>query len=319
MLHALQPPILRETMTDNAQNSTSQWLKLSFLCPLPLLEPASDLLGILSGSGVEQSPETDEGATISGFFQLGTNDNGEEVSVESVMSEVQPQLSELFALYAAPLPAFTTALMADEDWATSWQQYFKPFEIVPGLIIKPSWEEFTPADNQQVIEMDPGMAFGTGQHASTQMALALIQDSMSQIQASSAFDVGTGTGILAMASLLFGARHALAIDNDPEAVRVALENIAHNGLAERIAVRTTPVEEVTETFPLVIANIVHDVLIAMAPTLVQRTAQGGHLVLAGILSGIQEENIIQKYEELGCRILNRKYTDEWVSLQFDRR
>ena len=230
------------------------------------------------------------------------------------MSEVQPQLSELFALYAAPLPAFTTALMADEDWATSWQQYFKPFEIVPGLIIKPSWEEFTPADNQQVIEMDPGMAFGTGQHASTQMALALIQDSMSQIQASSAFDVGTGTGILAMASLLFGARHALAIDNDPEAVRVALENIAHNGLAERIAVRTTPVEEVTETFPLVIANIVHDVLIAMAPTLVQRTAQGGHLVLAGILSGIQEENIIQKYEELGCRILNRKYTDEWVSL-----
>jgi ribosomal protein L11 methyltransferase len=305
-------------MTDNTNDTTNQWLKLSFLCPLPLLEPASDLLGVLSGSGVEQSPETDAGATISGFFQLGTTEDGGETTVQSVMDQVQAQLEELFALYELTLPSFETTLMADEDWATSWQQYFKPFEIVPGLIIKPSWEEFTPEANQQVIEMDPGMAFGTGQHASTQMALSLIQDSMQQLHAPSAFDVGTGTGILAMAALLFGARYALAIDNDPEAVRVALENIEHNGLAERIAVRTTPVEEVSETFPLVIANIVHDVLIAIAPSLVKRTAPGGHLILAGILSGAQEENIIKHYGELGCSILNRKYTDEWVSLQFER-
>jgi len=300
--------------TSDTTDSQSQWLKITFFCPIELLEPAADLVGILSGTGVEQSPETDDGATISGFFQLGPS----VPAAAEIKAQVVEQLGDLFSLYNQTLPQLTTTLLADEDWATSWQQYFKPFAIVPGLVIKPSWEEYSPKNGEQVIEMDPGMAFGTGQHASTRMALALIQESMATIKASSALDVGTGTGILAMAALLFGAQQAVAIDNDPDAVRVAQENIDQNGLGGKIAVSTTPVEQIQSTFPLVIANIVHDVLVAMAPTLTRLTSSGGHLVLAGILSGPQENNIIRVYENLGYALLNRQYQDEWVALQFQR-
>ncbi|MGD9947231.1 MAG: 50S ribosomal protein L11 methyltransferase [Desulfobulbus sp.] len=307
--------------TSNTTDSQSQWLKITFFCPLELLDPASDLLGVLSGAGVEQSPENEDGATISGFFQLDAP--AEDTSLPhptaaEITAQVEDQMGDLFALYNKELPLLSTTLLADEDWATSWQQYFKPFAIVPGLVIKPSWEDYLTKDGEQVIEMDPGMAFGTGQHASTRMALALIQESMARIGALNTLDVGTGTGILAMATILFGAIRAVAIDNDPDAVRVALENIAQNGLEEKIAVSTTPVEQIQATFPLVIANIVHDVLVEMAPTLTNLTASGGHLVLAGILSGTQEENLIRLYENLGFELLSRQYQDEWVALQFQR-
>ncbi|MDD2465393.1 MAG: 50S ribosomal protein L11 methyltransferase [Desulfobulbus sp.] len=309
-------------MTSNkATDIQGQWLKITFFCPLELLDPASDLLGVLSGTGVEQSPENENGATISGFFQLGTpidTLNQPPSTVDTILTEVASQLGDLFALYNQVMPQLTTTLLADEDWATSWQQYFKPFAIVPGLVIKPSWEEYQVQTGEQIIEMDPGMAFGTGQHASTRMALALIQESMGRIGASKALDVGTGTGILAMAAILFGAEQAVAIDNDPDAVRVARENIDQNRLGEKIAVSTTPVEQIHNTFPLVIANIVHDVLVEMAPTLSKLTASGGNLVLAGILSGTQEENIIRLYETLGYSLLNCQYQDEWVALQFQR-
>nr|WP_321465892.1 50S ribosomal protein L11 methyltransferase [uncultured Desulfobulbus sp.] len=306
--------------TGNTPDSPSQWLKVSFFCPLELLESASDLLGVLSGTGVEQSPETEAGATISGFFQLGepTGEPPPPLTADAVTAEVTSQLKDLFALYNAATPTLTTALMADEDWATSWQQFFKPFAIVPNLVIKPSWETYVPQEGEQVIEMDPGMAFGTGQHASTRMALALIQESMAKGNTDAALDVGTGTGILAMAAVLFGASRAVAIDNDLDAVRVARENIALNGLADKIEVSTTPVEQVPSTFPLVIANIVHDVLIEMAQTLTRLTTLEGHLVLAGILSGDQEANIIREYTALGFSLLNRQYQDEWVALQFQR-
>jgi len=307
--------------SSNITESQRPWLKITFFCPIELLEPASDLLGVLSGTGVEQSPETDAGAMISGFFQLGASmddSNQPPPTADEIQAQVADQLGDLFSLYHQAMPQLTTTLLADEDWATSWQQYFKPFAIVPGLVIKPSWEAYLPQDGEQVIEMDPGMAFGTGQHASTRMALALIQDSMTTIKASSALDVGTGTGILAMASLLFGAKQVVAIDNDPDAVRVAQENIDQNGLSENIAVSTTPVEQIQGSFPLVIANIVHDVLVAMAPTLTRLNTSGGHLVLAGILSGAQEENIIQVYQNLGYALLSRQYQDEWVALQLQR-
>jgi len=296
-----------------------QWLKITLFCPLPLLESAADLMGVLSGAGVEQSPENESGASISGFFQLGAATDDPDLqgdSAEVILARVNEQMAELFALYGYVPEKPAVTLLADQDWATSWQQYFKPFEIVPGLVIKPSWEPYQPEPGQHVIEMDPGMAFGTGQHASTRMALALIKKSMQGARATLALDVGTGTGILAMAAALFGAERVVAIDNDPDAVRVAQENIEKNGLAEKIETSATPVERLQGAFQLVSANIVHDVLVEMAGTLATLTAPGGHLVLAGILSGEQEENIVGVYLGLGLQPLDRLYQEEWVALQF---
>ncbi len=300
-----------------------QWLKITFNCPLPLLEPAADLIGVLSGVGVEQSPETPSGAFVSGFFQLGGpgDDPQEQEQVETadvILAKVNQQMTELFTLYGCTPEKPTITLLADQDWATSWQQYFKPFEIVPDLVIKPSWEDYRPSPGQHILELDPGMAFGTGQHASTQMALALIKKSIQETGPEQAVDVGTGTGILAMAAALFGVGQIIAIDNDPDAVAVAQENIANNNLAGQIQVSTTPVAQITGTYQLVCANIVHDVLVEMAPVLASLTTTGGHLVLAGILSGEQEENIITVYQKQGCRLLDRRYQEEWVALQLQR-
>lgn len=304
--------------TETTSAAPGQWLKITLFCPAALLEPAADLLGVLSGTGVEQSPETALGATLNGFFQVAAQSNADAALVEEIIAQVKEQLAALFALYDQAPPELTTILLADEDWATSWQQFFKPFEIVPGLVIKPSWEAYTPDNQQVVIEMDPGMAFGTGQHASTRMALALIQEAMQQVAAPCALDVGTGTGILAMAAALFGAKQVVAIDNDPDAVRVAGENIAHNGLTETVATSTTPLAEIQGSYPLVCTNIVHDVLVEMAPDLTARTTSGGQLVLAGILRGEQEANIIAIYGQQGFVLIHRLYQDEWVSLRLQR-
>ena len=294
-----------------------QWLKITFFCPLALLEPAADLMGVLSGVGVEQSPESTSGAFISGFFLLAGSSGDPKKQGETaddIAGRVMHQMTQLFSLYDCKPDIPVTTLLADQDWATSWQQYFKPFEIVPGLVIKPSWEAYVPSPGQHILELDPGMAFGTGQHASTQLALTLIKKSIEETSPQQALDVGTGTGILAMAAVLFGVGRVMALDNDPDAVTVARENIENNGLEGQIAVSTTPVAQIQGTYQLVCANIVHDVLVEMAPVLTKLTAPGGQLILAGILSGDQEDHIIAVYRELGLELRDRQYREEWVAL-----
>lgn len=307
---------------DNLTPATGQrWLQVSLFCPLNLLEPATDLLGILSGSGVEQSPETETGATISGFFQLTATDSGQELeeAVKSIRNLVEEEMTALFSLYDRIPNQIHLTVLADQDWATSWQQYFKPFPVIPGLVIKPSWEEYEPRPGEAVIEMDPGMAFGTGQHASTRMALDLLKNSMETLHPHSVLDVGTGTGILAMAAALFGAQEVVAIDNDLEAVTVARKNIAHNRLSASITVSSTPLSRVLHSFQLTCANIVHDVLVAMAEDLTRVTEPGGHLVLAGLLRGRQEDSLTAVYRDLGWQPLACRYQDEWAALQLVRR
>jgi ribosomal protein L11 methyltransferase len=273
-------------------------------------------MGLLSGSGVELSPEDADGAFLSGFFHLqGLRDPREQQEVvEQIVANLVLEMTHLFALYECTPGTPTVTLLADQDWATSWQQFFKPFEIIPGLVVKPSWEEYQPALGQHVLEMDPGMAFGTGQHASTRMALALIQQSLEEHTIEQVLDVGTGTAILAMAAALLGPVRILAIDNDPDAVTVARENIVRNLLNDRIEVVGTPVAAIAGPYQLVCANIVHDVLVEMAPDLTRLTAGGGRLVLAGILGGDQENNIATVYHALGFTLVNQLHQEEWAAL-----
>lgn len=294
-----------------------RWLKLSVLCPVSLVEAVSDLLAVRSGSGVEQSPETAAGCRLSGFFYVDAADQeAVQAQVAQISHETASTLAELFALYDKPCPPLGQDLLANEDWATSWKQHFKAFTIAPGLVIKPSWEEYTPSAEEQVLQMDPGMAFGTGQHASTRGALQLIRHCMQERIPARVLDVGAGTGILAMGATLWGAPEVLALDNDPEAVRVARENVAQNQLAERIRVELTPIAELSGSFDLICANIVHDVLVDMLPQISRLAARPGYLVLAGILAGPQERNISKLYAQAGFTLLGCEYEEEWVALLF---
>lgn len=299
--------------------SEKEWLKITFPCPERLTEAVADLMGVLSGTGVEIHPVAGkERNDISGFFELAQTPGAEAADV--VLQRVTGEMKNLFTLYDMLLPEPELKIIDDQDWSTSWQKYFKPYEIVPGLVIKPSWETFHASANQHVLEMDPGMAFGTGQHESTRLALSLTAACCQNPQNSvdTVLDVGTGTGILAMAAAVFGARKVTAIDNDPEAVIVAATNVQHNSLDAAIQVSTTPLADIQDNFDLICANIVHNVLVEMAPEFQRLLTTGGHIILAGILAGDQETNIISLYGHHGMQVVATRNEGDWTGILLHR-
>jgi len=300
---------------------STKWLKIHFDCPARIAEAASDLIGVLSGVGVEIRPLPDQDKnTITGFFALaGSDDGDQDKTAAEILRSVTAELEKLFAIYNLILSDPQTEIIDDEDWATSWQQFFSTFEIVPDLFIKPSWEEFSAGKGQHVITMDPGMAFGTGQHASTRLALDLIASHFKALSGKAhgrMLDVGTGTGILAMAGAVFGADQVMAIDNDPEAVTVARHNIHANYMDWNIGVSEKPLAEVEGTYDLICANIVHDVLVEMAPDFGRLLDTEGHVILSGILAGDQEKSLERVFGENGMKLLRSEHDAEWAAMLF---
>jgi ribosomal protein L11 methyltransferase len=204
--------------------------------------------------------------------------------------------------------------LLEEDWGAGWKEHFHPFHVAPLLVIKPSWEPYEAQEGEAVIEMDPGMAFGTGLHASTRLALGFIEMICAGVPPDCALDVGTGTGILAMAAALRGASLVIAIDNDPDAVAAARENVARNGLAGRISVGDRDLGAIDGKFDLIVANITADVLLPLAPRLAGRLSPGGALVLAGLLAGGQTREVRAAYEKLGLLCAGERSEGEWASL-----
>jgi len=167
--------------------------------------------------------------------------------------------------------------------------------------------------------MDPGMAFGTGHHATTALALEMVSGELKRGgEQISVLDVGTGTGVLAMAAALLGAERVLAIDNDPVAVSAAAENTLLNKLSDRMVVTGAPLSSVAPQYSLVIANIVHDVLVMLSADLERVTEPGGRLVLSGILHGMQVESIIRRFNEAGFRLIEEQKRDEWAALLMEK-
>lgn len=179
------------------------------------------------------------------------------------------------------------AEVADEDWGEGWKKDFKPLDV--GRVrVRPSWiDEPTPAGEVEVV-LDPGMAFGTGSHATTSLCLAALSDVLGARAGASVLDVGTGSGLLAIAARKLGAGRVAANDNDPVAVEVARENAARNGVALELTL--DPVERIAGPFDVVVANILANVLVELAPALCAKVAPGGVLLLSGIL-GPQEDEV----------------------------
>jgi ribosomal protein L11 methyltransferase len=164
--------------------------------------------------------------------------------------------------------------------------------------------------------MDPGMAFGTGHHATTSLSLDFIRETLSGKAGLRLLDVGTGTGILGMAAVLFGAEAVLGIDNDPEAVSAAEENVRRNSLQDHMQISLAPLSSLEEPYEVVVANIVHDVLISMSGDLARLTAAGGALILSGILTGEQVANIIRVFTSNGFQLSGQESRQEWSALRF---
>jgi ribosomal protein L11 methyltransferase len=196
-----------------------------------------------------------------------------------------------------------------DAWRDGWRAYFKPLRVGERLVVRPSWEAYAAAAGDVVITLDPGQAFGTGTHESTQLILAALP---AQLPAAlRVLDVGTGSGILAIACLLLGADTVTALDSDALSVVAAKANAAMNGVAARLMVSDKPVESLSECYDLVLANIEARVLIPLARVLAARVAEGGRLILSGLLHA-DGDAVRDAYPEFA--LLERPVRGDWCAL-----
>jgi ribosomal protein L11 methyltransferase len=169
-----------------------------------------------------------------------------------------------------------------DAWRDEWKKYFEPFPLCDGIVVRPPWRDHAAAPTERVVVLEPGRAFGTGLHETTSLVAQVLAER--SLDGVTVLDVGCGSGILALVALTLGAARARAIDVDPDAIAVTRENAARNGMGDRIEVDETPVAAMTESYPVVVANIESKTLVSLAPALIDRVAPGGLLVLSGILA-----------------------------------
>lgn len=216
----------------------------------------------------------------------------------------------LLRLKEASERELTIRFVAEEDWANAWKQHFKPQRIGQRIVIKPSWEDYAPEPGDLVIEMDPGMAFGTGLHATTRLCLRALEAHLQPGETLA--DIGTGSGILAIGGVLLGATSAVATDIDPLAVRIAQENIERNQLVGRVRADIADLPPVGP-FDMVVANILPDVILAMAEELIAATRPGGLLIVSGIIEA-RADDVRLGLQERGVTLLQTCVEGEWVAI-----
>lgn len=250
-------------------------------------------------------------------------DDGETAQLTAYFS-TQPPLAAL-QRYCAALGCTTdgpggldigTREVADEDWANTWKLHSQPQLVGDRLYVCPSWTATAPPGRIPII-IDPGMAFGTGQHASTRGCLEQLERAAVDHRITRALDVGTGSGILAIALAKLGVHDIWAVDTDPTACAVATTNAAANGVATRVHV-LSDLAEITGSFDLVVANLYADLLEALASRLAERLRTAGTLIVSGLLL-VDEVRIQAAYEKLKFAVGGRHVEEPWVTLVLRQR
>jgi ribosomal protein L11 methyltransferase len=203
-------------------------------------------------------------------------------------------------------------LAADNDWAEGWKRYYKPFRIGSHLIVKPTWEPYRSETGDIIIELDPGMAFGTGTHETTNMSMIMLEKYLEKDMR--VMDIGTGSGILAIAAAKLGAQTVLAVDIDPDAVKVAKDNIERNGVNGNTTVIQGDMVR-TNAIPcdLAVANIVAGAVNVLAEPLKRFLRPGGYFLCSGIIKE-REQDVLGPLKEAGYEIVERLAQGEWVGL-----
>jgi ribosomal protein L11 methyltransferase len=198
-----------------------------------------------------------------------------------------------------------------DAWRDAWKEHFRPFAVCEGMVIRPPWETYDAKPGEEVLELEPGRAFGTGLHETTSLVAQALRAHAREIAGRHILDVGCGSGILALLALKMGAAHARAVDVDGEAIDVARENAARNGMSDRLDADTTDVNDLGDAYPVVVANIEARVLVPMAPALMKRVLPTGLLVLSGVLAP-QLGDVRAAYGTF--ELLDAPQKGEWVAL-----
>ncbi len=271
-----------------------------------------------------QEPD-DDGIAYLSFFVEEKEDGSlllqeQETTKEEILASVEKELAELRDFMDIGEGSVTVDETEDIDWINNWKQYFHQFYIDDILVI-PSWEDVKVEDeDRMILHIDPGTAFGTGMHETTQLCIRQLKKYVNS--ETRLLDVGTGSGILAILSLMFGAKHAVGTDLDPCAVEAVAENCASNGIdpadfemmiGNIITDRAVQDKVGYGCYDIVVANILADVLVPLTPVIVNQLKDGGIYITSGIIDD-KEETVTEAVKAAGLTVLDVTYQGEWVSV-----
>lgn len=287
--------------------------------PLTALEKEQMFVDILP-----DCPEDDGIAYLSFFVE--ENENGELLledvvaTKEEILEKVEKELADIRSFMEIGEGTIEVEETEDIDWINNWKQFFHQFYI-DDLLVVPSWEEVSEADrDKKILHIDPGTAFGTGMHETTQLCIRQLKKYITP--ETELLDVGTGSGILAIISLMYGIRHAVGTDLDPCALEATKENMEANQIRpEQFEVFTGNIisdKEVQnrvgyECYDIVVANILADVLVPLTPVIVNQLKPGGIYITSGIIDD-KEKTVVEAVEAAGLTVLEVTYQGEWVSV-----
>ncbi len=287
--------------------------------PLTALEKEKMFVDIMP-----QGPE-DDGIAYLNFFAEKKDDGGlvlrdESVTADEILCRINEQLEDLRQFMDIGDGTVTVDETEDIDWINNWKQFFNQFYIDDILVI-PSWEEIKPEDKgRQVLHIDPGTAFGTGMHETTQLCIRQLRKYVTQD--TRLLDVGTGSGILSIMALMFGAKHAVGTDLDSCAIDAVSANCSDNGInpvdfelyiGNIINDRELQDKVGYDCYDIVVANILADVLVPLTPVIVNQLTPGGIYITSGIIND-KEKMVADAVSAAGLKILETNYQGEWVSI-----
>lgn len=258
--------------------------------------------------------EPDDGVAYLSFYLE------EEADTEAVLANVKKELEEMSAYVNVGECTIEESETEDVDWVNNWKKYFHQF-YVDDILIIPSWEDVKPSDeDKMVIHIDPGTAFGTGMHETTQLCIRQIRKYTTP--ETTILDVGCGSGILGMLALKFGAKYSVGTDLDPCAIEATYENMEVNGINkdmyEVMIGNIIDDKDVQDKvgygkYDIVVANILADVLVALTPVIVDQLKDGGIYITSGIIDD-KEETVVEAVKAAGLEVLEVTYQGEWVSV-----
>nr|WP_300002176.1 50S ribosomal protein L11 methyltransferase [Tissierella sp.] len=242
--------------------------------------------------------------------------NLEEIIIKAFFSE-EEDIDAIIASFKAQIEAeglgvITLDEIEDEDYLNNWKKYFKPFKIGKNIIIKPSWENYEEEKEDIIIDIDPGMAFGTGTHETTSLCIEALEEHVKD--GDTVFDIGCGSGILSIVSAKLGAKDLVAIDLDPACVRISKENIAHNNLSDKIEVKHGDLLEVLEgKADVIVANIIAEAILSITATVKNYLKEDGIFIASGIILD-KRDSVLESLNMNGFKLQEIKTQGEWVCI-----
>jgi ribosomal protein L11 methyltransferase len=283
------------------------WLQLSIRAGAAKLDSLSNFVIERGSPGVVIKRNG-----IDAFFARSGNDKALRREVERYV-EINGEGSK-----RAQKPRLQWKIIKAENWEQSWKRFIKPRRVGKNFWVTPPWVTPPKFRRRRVITIEPGMAFGTGTHATTRGCMECLELAAERIGRGkfTALDVGTGSGILAIALALLGATQIWAIDNDPVALKVARENLRANGVAEKVQISGRNLSRMRRTFTVVVANLTAETILELAGALEHRVAPKGYLILSGILQ--QKSSAVVRRFAADFQIIERRRKQEWVTLLLQR-